>query len=241
MSKRFTPHFGADPGTGVRVLAQPGGEAATWSDGPVPADAKPGYEPSCIHQRKSSAGLFVNMGTKLSALFRRVLVSTDDVALTATAAELNQAADMSTRVIQVTTTPLVLTVADHHNKKLVLNKTDGLAITLPDASPANVGFKVEMMVLQTIASASTVKSSRSLDIMIGHAIMGNNSDNTVVNFQATAGGTFDTINLLGTGNSTGGMAGQRMTFECIGESAWEVFIVGDAAGSEATPFENTVA
>ena len=71
--------------------------------------------------------------------------------------------------------------------------------------------------------------------------MGNNTDNTVVNWQATAADTFDTIDLLGTSNSTGGMAGQRIRISGLAANLWYVEIIGDAAGTEATPFANTVA
>jgi len=46
---------------------------------------------------------------------------------------------------------------------------------------------------------------------------------------------------LGTGNSTGGVAGQVITIEALSSTVWFVEIIGDAAGTEATPFADTVA
>lgn len=161
--------------------------------------------------------------------------------LTATATELNRIADQSARTVTETTATLAVTVAAHDGKTIVLDRAGGIAVTLPDADAAAVGAKFRFIVKTTFTGAASIKSSRSADIMIGHAIMGNNSDNTVVNWQATAADTFDTIDLLGTSNSTGGMAGQVMEIECIAANTWFVKIVGDAAGTEATPFANTVA
>ena len=71
--------------------------------------------------------------------------------------------------------------------------------------------------------------------------MGNNTDNSVVSWQAVAANTYDTIDMLGTSNSTGGMAGQIVEIEGLAANLWYVRITGDAAGTEATPFADTVA
>lgn len=158
--------------------------------------------------------------------------------LLATTAEINRAADVSTRIVNCTASTLTVTEALHDGKTVVLDLAAGIAVTLPAAS---AGLQFEFIIKTTFTGAATIKSVASADIMIGHAIMGNNSDNTIVNFQATAADTFDTINMLGTSNSTGGMAGQRIRISGLAANLWYVEIIGDAAGTEATPFENTVA
>lgn len=160
--------------------------------------------------------------------------------LLATGAELNRAADQSTRIVNATATTLAVTVADHDGKTIVLDRAGGIAVTLPDADAAAVGAKFRFWVKTTFTGAASIKSSRSADVMIGHALHGNDSDNTTVLWQALAASTFDTINLFGTANSTGGIAGQTITIECLAANVWGVESVGDAAGTEATPFENTV-
>ena len=159
-------------------------------------------------------------------------------AITATAGELNRATDVSTRVVNATASTLTVTEALHDGKTIFLDRAAGIAVTLPAAS---AGLKFRFIVKTTFTGAATIKSVVGTDIMIGHAIMGNNSDNSVVNWQSTAADTFDTINLLGTANSTGGMAGQEIIIEGMAAAIWYVRIIGDAAGTEATPFENTVA
>lgn len=158
--------------------------------------------------------------------------------LLVTAAEINRACDVSTRIVDVTTTPLVVTEADHANKTIVLDLATGIAATLPAAA---AGLKFRFIVKTTFTGAASIKSVAGTDIMVGYALMGNDTDNTTVRWPAVAGDTADTIDLLGTANSTGGMAGQEIEIEGLAAGLWYVKIVGDAAGTEATPFTNTVA
>lgn len=158
--------------------------------------------------------------------------------LLATVAEINRAADVSTRVINQTTSTLAVTEAAHDGKTIVLDLAAGIAVTLPVAS---AGLKFKFIVKTTFTGAASIKSVAGTDIMVGHAILGNDTDNTVVRWPAVAADTFDTIDLFGTANSTGGMAGQIVEIEGLAANLWNVRIVGDAAGTEATPFANTVA
>ena len=159
-------------------------------------------------------------------------------ALTATATEINRVADVSARVISVTSSTLAVTEATHDGATIVLDRAAGIAVTLPVAS---AGPKFKFIVKTTFSGAATIKSASGADIMIGHAIMGNDTDNSVVNWQSVAASTNDTIDMLGTGNSTGGMAGQLVEIEGLAANLWFVKIIGDAAGTEASPFANTVA
>lgn len=158
--------------------------------------------------------------------------------LTATAAEINQAADVTGQIVTLSTTPVAITEADHHNRVMWITKLDGIAITLP--TPV-AGMKFTFIVSGTITGASTIKSAAGTHLMIGYALMGNDLDNTVVCFRANAASTYDTIDLLGTSNSTGGLEGQIIRITAISSTRWFVEIIGDAAGTEATPFADTVA
>jgi len=159
------------------------------------------------------------------------------VAITATAAEINKLA-VSGKVVNAIASTLTVTEALHNNRTIVLDRAAGIAVTLPVAS---AGLEFTFIVKTTFTGAASIKSVAGADIMIGYALMGNDSDNTVVNWQAVAGGTIDTIDLLGTGNSTGGMAGEVIRIKGLAANLWFVEIIGDAAGTEATPFANTVA
>lgn len=157
----------------------------------------------------------------------------------ATTAEINRAADASTRVVEVTTSTLTVTELAHDKKLIVLNRAAGIAVTLPAATGS--GAVYEFLIKTTFTGASSIKSVAGNDVMIGHALMGNDTDDTVVLWQALAASTYDTIDLFGTANSTGGIAGQRIVIKDIATDMWFVEMTGDAAGTEATPFSDTVA
>lgn len=157
--------------------------------------------------------------------------------LAAQTAELNRIADMSTRIVDCTAPTLTVTEALHDGKIITLNLAAGIAVTLP--VPV-AGMQFTFVVQTTFTGAASIKSVAGTHIMIGHALMGNDSDNTTVLWQALAASTFDTINLFGTANSTGGIAGQIIKITALSATVWFVEIIGDAAGTEATPFENTV-
>lgn len=154
------------------------------------------------------------------------------------AAELSRVADVSTRVVDCTASTLAVTEADHDGRTIVLDRPAGIAVTLPVAS---AGLRFRFVVKTDFTGAATIKSVSGADIMIGHALMGNNTDNAVVDWQSVAASTNDTIDMFGTANSTGGLAGQVVTIEGLAANRWLVEIRGDAAGTEATPFANTVA
>ncbi len=121
---------------------------------------------------------------------------------------------------------------------MVLVLAAGIAITLPAAA---AGLDFTFIIKTTFTGASTIKSVSGADIMIGHATMGNDSNNNTVDWQSLASSTNDTISMFGTSNSTGGIEGQRITIKGLATNLWWVEIQGDAAGTEATPFQNTVA
>lgn len=162
----------------------------------------------------------------------------DLASVAASVAELNRVADVSTRVVSATAATLAVTELEHDGKTIVLDRAAGIAVTLPAAA---VGLKFKFIIKTTFTGAATIKSATGADIMIGHALLGNDTDNTVVDWPSVAADTNDTIDMLGTANSTGGMAGQVINIEGLAANLWLVEIRGDAAGTEATPFANTVA
>lgn len=156
-----------------------------------------------------------------------------------TAAEVDRACRGAGKIVPCTASTLSVTVALHDGRIIELDRAAGIAVTLPSLA-ASLGAKFEFRVKTTFTGAASIKSVAGTDIMVGSAIMGNDSDNTVVRWPALAASTLDTIDLFGTANSTGGIEGQKVTIEG-GTGRWYVYIEGDAAGTEATPFANTVA
>ncbi len=226
---------------GLYILQKIAGYGITQAAGTMAAttfDNLPGFAPGCTYidvDGAQGAQFYINEGTALLADFNAL--SFGAVGLNATAAEINQAADVSTRIVNVTSSTQA--VAESHSGKIfVLNLAAGIAVTLPAAA---AGLDFTFIIRTTFTGAATIKSVSGADIMIGHATMGNDTNNNTVDWQALASSTYDTINMFGTSNSTGGIAGQRITIKGLATNLWWVEIQGDAAGTEATPFENTVA
>lgn len=210
------------------IIAQTPGVGIHLAGGAtVPADATPGYAPGCLFFQTDGSSLrtyvYINVGNRDSCNFDPV-----DIKVNAP----------SSNIVPVTTDTLAITVADHDGKILELDRAAGIALTLPSLA-ASLGARFRFRIKTTFTGASSIKSVASGDIMVGHALMGNNTDNTVVDFQALASDTFDTIDLFTTGNTTGGFEGQEGEI-IAGTGRWYVSMRGDAAGVEATPFQNTV-
>ena len=153
------------------------------------------------------AVLFENVFNKFMPRATELSTLVDVGAIASTASEIDRVADVSARIVNCTASTLAVTEAAHSGKTIVLDRAGGIAVTLPAAAP---GLKFRFIVKTTFTGAASIKSATGADIMIGHAIMGNNSDNSIVNWPSIAADTADTIDLLGTSNSTGGMAGEEI-------------------------------
>lgn len=132
-------------------------------------------------------------------------------------------------------TSLSLTQALHANR--VVYVTDlASAYVLPAATGTGDKYTIHLGATQT--GAGTIKVASASDVMVGTAVLFQDSADTVVGFNTAADS--DTIDLLGTSNSTGGMIGALYEFWDVASGKWAVRIVSDAGGTEATPFSATV-
>jgi len=156
-------------------------------------------------------------------------------AVLATAAEINRACDVSTRIVNCTAATLAVTAAAHDSKTVTLNRAAGITVTLPAASGS--GVRLRFIIGTTVTSNSTtIKVANSSDVMVGVAIQAADAGSTS-NLWETAS-TDDTITFNGT--TTGGIKGDLVELEDIATNLWYVRIVGAATGTEATPFSATV-
>lgn len=162
-------------------------------------------------------------------------LSIGGTAVTATAAEINRAADVSARIVNCTAATLTVTAASHDSKTVTLNRAAGIAVTLPAASGSGERFR--FIIGTTVTSNSTtIKVANSSDTMVGVGMQAADGGSTV-NFWE-AGGTDDTITFNGT--TTGGIKGDLVELEDIATNLWHVRVLGSATGTEATPFSATV-
>ena len=153
----------------------------------------------------------------------------------ATALELNRAADVSTRVVNVTAATLAVTEALHDSKVVTLNRAAGIAVTLPAATGS--GAKLFFVLGTTITSVgTTIKVADASDVMTGTALLAQDAADTAVLFETAA--SSDTVTLNGT--TTGGILGDSVELIDIAADLWWVRVQGSATGTEATPFSATV-
>ena len=164
----------------------------------------------------------------------QVLLATD-AGGTATVT-LTDVTGINTDVITNVTTSTFQVAPAMVGKVITLNLAAGIAVTLPAAT--GTGDKYTFVVGTTFTGASSIKVASSADTMIGTAVIFVDGGATVQGYAAAT--TDDTIDLLGTANSTGGILGETIELTDIASTLWHVKLVSDAGGTEASPFSATV-
>lgn len=139
----------------------------------------------------------------------------------------------------IDTATFVIQPGEHAGRIGVLDRAAGIAVTLPAAT--GTGDEYQFVVKTTFTGDCTIKSLTGADIMIGYAFLQQDAGDTVVGFAALAASTFDTIDIFDASNVTGGFNGAYVRVRDIAVNRWFVEVFSDAAGTEATPFKDTVA
>lgn len=139
------------------------------------------------------------------------------------------------RNILHTSATLAVDPALHVDRWILLSRAAGIAVTLPPATGS--GDRYFFMVYTTFTGAASIKVTGN-DIMKGTAVLFADVGDTVVGFGTAADS--DTIDLFGTANSTGGIAGEYIELIDVQADTWFVRLVSDAGGTEATPFSASV-
>lgn len=152
--------------------------------------------------------------------------------LAATAAEIDRVADVSARIVSLTTAAPTLSVASHEGKTLVLNKADGIAVTLPAATGTGSVFR--FVVGTTFSGGSFVATVTGDDTLKGLAL-GLDGDGVPAN--AWAAGASDEIFTMD-GSTQGGVVGDEVVFQDIKADVWMVQARLQQSGTEATPFSS---
>ena len=157
-------------------------------------------------------------------------------AVDATAAELNQAADLSTRVV-AGGAALTVTLALHNGRLVLLDTLAGTVCTLPAASGTGARFTFVISVIAT-SNSHIVKVANASDTMYG-IILAESDDAADVAKAFIGSGTDDTITLNRT--TTGSVAkGEWIEAVDIATNLWWIRGVVAQNGTEATPFSATV-
>tara|TARA_R100000149_G_C5836793_1_gene110303 strand:- start:235 stop:714 length:480 start_codon:yes stop_codon:yes gene_type:complete len=128
-----------------------------------------------------------------------------------------------------------LTSASHAGRVMLLDKTDGLTVTLPAASGSGNVYK--FFVKTTITSNNyVIQVASSDDTMSGIAVVANDTNDEASIFETLAAS--DTITL--DGSTTGGILGGMVELQDLYSGKYLVKIHQSATGSEATPFSAAV-
>ena len=144
---------------------------------------------------------------------------------------ISSANDLEKKPVSITASTATLNPTSHAGRIVSLDLAAGIAVTLPAATGS--GDDYHLFVGTTFTGAASVACAGT-DVFLGTAVLFADGGATVVGFNTTA--TSDTIDLLGTSNSTGGLAGETIDLVDVKSGVWMVRLVSDAGGTEATPF-----
>lgn len=159
----------------------------------------------------------------------------------ATTTEINQACDISSRIVVLTATTAI-TEALHQGRTMVMREAGGNALctfTLPAATGG--GGKYRFVVDEVNTSNYVIKAANGADVFRGTVLSASTTDSATDAVNSwTAGATDDTLTLDGT--TTGGVTrGDWVEFEDCATDGWFVRGFVTQSGTEATMFSDTVA
>jgi hypothetical protein len=164
-----------------------------------------------------------------------VTPSIGGAALAATAAEINAAADVSTRLVSAAAATLAVTVADHDNRIIVLNRAAGVTATLPAATGSGAVFRFTTGTTVT-SNNNIIRVADNTDVMSGSLYVTDQAAGTGTEFSTVVGSDTITMN----GSTTGGLAGGLLMLVDVATNLYVVQGNIVATGVEATPFSATV-
>jgi len=156
-------------------------------------------------------------------------------AISATAAEINAAADMSGKLVAQAAGDFALTAATHGNRTTLVNDAD-VTITLPAATGS--GYYYKILIVTTAWTGGTIQAASAADSFLG-GINGVDDDADAA-YAWKAEANDDTVS--GNGTATGGKVGDWYLFEDVATGLFLVSgFITQSGGSEATPFSAAVA
>ena len=145
-----------------------------------------------------------------------------------------------------------LTVASHAGKIVHNDAAGAVTYTLPainanaDSAVAgpgadlnnqsNIGSTFEIFSSITKTGSLIVKVANANDVMIGSAILIDDTADNVVGFETVAASDTITLN----GSTTGGVTFSKIVCTAISSTQWKVEVTSACTGTPATPFSATV-
>ena len=123
-----------------------------------------------------------------------------------------------------------LTSGSHAGRVMLLDKADGLTVTLPSASGSGNVYK--FFVKTTITSNNYVIQLSGSDTMSGVAVVANDDDDSANIFQTASNSSTITLD----GSTKGGILGGMVELQDLYSGKYLVKIHQSATDTEATPF-----
>lgn len=172
-------------------------------------------------------------GTAVNATATEINTIADGI--TATAAEVNRACDVSARLIDAGAS-VTLSQATHDGTTVALDQASGSAVTLPAASGS--GMRLRIVVSTTVTSNNHTITCDGTDEFAGQ-ILATDTDtsDTLVSYPAVAADDFDTITM--DGSTKGGLQGDVIELEDVAEGVWALEGFIKQTGSPATPLSSS--
>lgn len=234
--QKFIPGF-ADP-RGTIMTGFGGYDHGLINEGAgAPTNSVAGYQTGALYARRdggAATALYLNVGDHTSSNWVIVGGTGVDLSgLVATAAEINRAAQNSTRPVSAGGAALTVTQAAHDGKTILLDQATGTAVTLPAMTGSGARYRFVLAV--NTSGGSQVITATAADLYGG--IVQNNDTGSAglfgVSMATNAGGsTVITLN----GGTTGGRKGDWFEIEDVASHLGIVRGFLNASGTEATPF-----
>jgi len=137
-------------------------------------------------------------------------------------------------LVSATAATLTASAASHAGRTILLSRAAGITITLPAAT--GTGNTYTFLAETTVTGDYIIQVADATDIMTGHALLLQDSADTVVGFETAA----DTDTVTMNGDTTGGLKGASVILQDVATNLWWVRVVSAATGTEATPFSAAV-
>lgn len=190
---------------------------------------------TAVASKALALGTNKNVDTLVIADSGLYLGSGAGTAVTATAAELNNAADVSANAVAAGAA-LTLTLANHAGKTILLDTAAGSTVTLPTSTGSGAVYN---FVIKTVATSNShiVKVANATDVINGLAFTVSDGAAAVLGYIAAATDDTITLNRTTTGSVSKGEF-IRIVDAAAGFFLAQVFTA--STGTEATPFSATV-
>lgn len=157
--------------------------------------------------------------------------------ITALPDEINRAADVSRRIINLNEATLTIRPVDHEGRTLVFNRAAGTTVTLPAATGSGARYRFIVGVTVT-SNSDKIQVANASDVMAGNIVANSTGDTPDLAQPWPTAAASDTITLNGT--TTGGLKGDVIEIQDVAANLWHVLGVTSCTGTEATPFSAAV-